>query len=70
MTLCPAHHLSLDRRHLWGPLADAYMCPACKSLYRARLAERAPLIPHIPPNATNHEAMQIICDAFIDASRW
>jgi len=62
MPLCPAHHLPLDRRHLWGPLADAFMCRECESLYQARLAARVPLIPDIPANATNAEAMQILCD--------
>jgi len=62
MPLCPAHHLPLDRHHLWGPLADAFMCRECESLYQARLAARVPLIPDIPANATNAEAMQILCD--------
>ena len=70
MTLCPAHHLLFDRRHLWGPLADAFMRRDCESLYLARLAARVPLIPNIPANATSPGAMQIICDAFNDASRW
>jgi hypothetical protein len=36
----------------------------CESLYRARLAATVPLIPNIPENATNAEAMAIICQAF------
>jgi hypothetical protein len=46
------------------------MCRECESLYQARLAARISLIPDIPANATNAEAIQIICDAFNDASSW
>jgi hypothetical protein len=64
VSLCPSHMLPLDRRHTWGPFDDVFMCERCESLFRARLASRSRLIPDILKNATNAEALRIICQAF------
>jgi hypothetical protein len=46
------------------------MCAECEPVDRARLASRPPLMPEIPENATNAEAMAIICQAFNDPTKW
>ena len=57
-TLCPSHHLPLDRKRAWTATGDAFMCPECESLLLARRASRP--IPHIPENASPGEALEII----------
>jgi hypothetical protein len=65
MTLCPSHHLPLDRRRA-AATGDAFMCAACESLYLARLANRPCPIPEMPKNATSDEAMMLLVKVFSD----
>jgi hypothetical protein len=45
MAPCPLHQLL---RHACTPVADAFMCRECKSLFLARCASGPPLILDIP----------------------
>jgi len=66
MTLCPSHHLPLDRRHAWAPTGDAFMCAACESALLAARASRPCLIPDVPENMTPDEAMEALVRVFSD----
>jgi hypothetical protein len=59
-SLCPSHMLPLNRRRVWTPVVDAFMCAACESALLARRASRLSPIPDIPADATPAEALKII----------